>query len=202
MRGKTDVFGSRGKLVFCILEKGFGLSGMTVNCGCPHSNSGLKTQCMPYPLQLPIHQSYCLLTLYNSEFRQTRTYLFTYLLTYLLTYSMQQSPSWEAARFSASQEIPCILWNPKVHYRSHKFQPPVLILSQLDPVHTTTSHFLKIHLNTRIILSSTPGSPKWFLSFRFPHQNLVYASPIPHTCYMSRSSHSSRFLCCRNTGFN
>ena len=36
---------------------------------------------------------------------------------YLLTYSMQQSPSWEANRFSASQEIPRILWNPKVHYR-------------------------------------------------------------------------------------
>jgi hypothetical protein len=41
------------------------------------------------------------------------TYLFTYLLTYLLTYSMEQSPSWEANRFSASQEIPRILWNRK-----------------------------------------------------------------------------------------
>jgi len=39
----------------------------------------------------------------------------TYLLTYLLAYSMEHSLSWEANRFSASQEIPCILWNPKVH---------------------------------------------------------------------------------------
>ena len=34
------------------------------------------------------------------------TYLFTYLLTYLLTYSIKQSPSSEANRFPASQEIP------------------------------------------------------------------------------------------------
>jgi hypothetical protein len=33
----------------------------------------------------------------------------TYLLIYLLNYSMQQSPSSEASRFSASQEIPRIL---------------------------------------------------------------------------------------------
>ena len=33
-----------------------------------------------------------------------------YLLTYLLTYSMEQSPSWEANRLLASQEIPLFLW--------------------------------------------------------------------------------------------
>jgi hypothetical protein len=30
---------------------------------------------------------------------------------------MEQSPSWEANQFVASQEIPLILWKPKVHYR-------------------------------------------------------------------------------------
>ena len=54
-----------------------------------------------------------------------------------------------------------------------------------------TSHFLKIDLN--IILPSTPGSPKWSLSFRFPHQNPVYASPLSHMRYMPRPSHSSLF---------
>jgi hypothetical protein len=35
----------------------------------------------------------------------------------LSTNFMEQSPSWEANRFSGSQEIPRILWNPEVHYR-------------------------------------------------------------------------------------
>jgi hypothetical protein len=39
-----------------------------------------------------------------------------------------QSPSWEANWFAASQEIPRILWNPKVHYRTHKPPPPVPIV--------------------------------------------------------------------------
>ena len=102
-------------------------------------------------------------------------YLLTNLLTYLNTYSMEQSPSWEPNRFLSSQEIPRILWNQKVHYRIHKRPPPVRILSLLDPVHTPTSYFLKIHLN--IILPSKPESPKWPLSLRFPHQNPVYAYP-------------------------
>ena len=41
------------------------------------------------------------------------TYIY-YLLTYLLTYSSEQSASWEANRFEASQEIPRIVCNPKV----------------------------------------------------------------------------------------
>ena len=54
-----------------------------------------------------------------------------------------------------------------------------------------TSHFPKIHLN--IILPSKPRSPKWSISLSFPHQNPVYAYPLPHTCFMPSPSRSPRF---------
>jgi hypothetical protein len=58
---------------------------------------------------------------------------------------MEQSPSWEANSSSASQEIPCFLWNTKVHYCIHKSLQPVPILSHINPVHPQPSQILKIH---------------------------------------------------------
>jgi hypothetical protein len=98
--------------------------------------------------------------------------LLSYLLNYSLTHSMQQSPSWEANRFVASQEIPRILWIQKFHYRLHKCPPPVSIVRQLNPVHTPTPCFLKIHLN--IILPSTPRSPQGSLLLRVFREAGVY----------------------------
>jgi hypothetical protein len=94
---------------------------------------------------------------------------------------MEQSPSWEANRSSATQEIPFILWNMKLHCRIHKSPPTVSILGQINPVHAPPSHFSKIHFN--IILSSTPGSSKWSF-LMFSHRNPVWTSPLPHACYM------------------
>ena len=101
---------------------------------------------------------------------------------YLLTYSTVQSPSWGANWFAASQEIPRILWNPKVPYRTHKRPPPDPILGQANPVHIPTSHLLEIHPN--IIHPSTPRSPQWSLSLRFPHQDPIRPPLLTHTRHM------------------
>ena len=57
--------------------------------------------------------------------------------------------------------------------------------------HALTTHVLNIHMN--IILPATPGSSKWSLSLRFPHQNSVYISPLTQVCYMTLQTHPSGF---------
>ena len=76
---------------------------------------------------------------------------------------MVQSPFWEANWFAASQEIPRISRNPKVHYRTHNRPPPVSILGQPNPVHIPTPYVLEIYDN--IIHPSTPRSPQWSLIY-------------------------------------
>ena len=104
---------------------------------------------------------------------------------------MVQSTSWEANWSAASQETPRISRNPNVHYRTHKRPPPVSILGQPNPVHIPTSNFLEIHPN--IIRPSTPRSPQWSPSLRFPHQDPVNPPLLTHTRHMPSPSHSSRF---------
>ena len=91
---------------------------------------------------------------------------------------MGQSLSWEANWFAASQEIPRISRNPKVHYRTHKRLPPVPILGQPNPVHIPTSHLLEIHPN--IIHPSTPSLPSGLFPSGFPTKTLYTPSPPPY----------------------
>jgi hypothetical protein len=84
-----------------------------------------------------------------------------------LTNSRKQSPFPEVNSCSASQEIPCLSWNPKVHYCVHNSLPLVPILSQMNPVDSPPPDFPKIHSN--IILPSMPRSSEWSLPFRFEY---------------------------------
>ena len=95
---------------------------------------------------------------------------------------MVKSPSSEANWFAASQEIPRISRKPKVHYRTQKRPSAVSILGQPNPDHLPISHLLKIHPN--IIHTSTPRSPQWSPSLRFPQQDPIHplSSPMRATC--------------------
>jgi hypothetical protein len=95
---------------------------------------------------------------------------------------MEHSPSWEANRLSASQEIPRILWNPNVHYRAYKCPPPVLSWGrfiQSIPTHQTFWRCILIlpyHLRL--------GLPRGLFPAGFPTKTLYtpLLSPIRATC--------------------
>jgi len=81
------------------------------------------------------------------------------------SYSMEQSPSGEANRFSATQEIPRILWNSKVHRNIHNSPPPAPVLSQINPVdapHPTSWRSILIlssHLRRVFQVAPFPQNP-------------------------------------------
>ena len=110
---------------------------------------------------------------------------------------MVQSPSWAADWLAASQEIPRILRNPKIHYRTHKRTPPVPILGQPNQVHMPTSHLLEIYPN--IIHPSMPRSPQWSLSLRFPHQDPIHSPLLTDTISFHNIDLSSWISLCKHT---
>jgi hypothetical protein len=116
----------------------------------------------------------------------------TYLLTYLLTCLITPRSTVLLNKLTDLQLVKkfSAFYGTRRFITAFTSAQPVSILSQLNPVHSLTSHFLDIHLN--IILPSIPGSSQWPLSVRFSHQNPVQASPFPHPGYMLLPTRSSR----------
>jgi hypothetical protein len=101
---------------------------------------------------------------------------------------MELCPSWETTNCAATQEIPSILLNPKVHYRVNKSLPLVPILSQVNPLHTIPLYLSKIHFNI--------VHPPTLYVLVFPSgltTNILYAFLFsPHSCYTPCPSHPPR----------
>ena len=68
---------------------------------------------------------------------------------------MQQSMSWRAKK---SQEIPCILWNPKVCYCIHDSPPPIPVLSEIHQIyknhHDRVTYQMTLSSSTNISVPS------------------------------------------------
>jgi hypothetical protein len=93
---------------------------------------------------------------------------------------MELSPVWEVANCAATQELPNILWNPKVHYPTGPYPEP----DQFNPYHTILS-LSQIHFN--MVHPPNSWSSQWSLSFWLSHLYPICIL-LPHSCYIPSPS--------------
>jgi len=73
-------------------------------------------------------------------------------------------------------------------------------LSWASPIQSTYPHPTSWRSILIIIHPSTPRSPQWSPSLRFPHQDCIYPPLLTHMRHMPSPSHSSRFYHLHNIG--
>jgi len=131
-----------------------GFKTLSVICSITHSALiKLKANILKF------HKSYLSDTSNCSKTRKRREHYFIFPLIArhdFVSNSMEQSPSCETDSHSAGQEITCLLWKPKFHYRIHNSPLEDPILSQLNLVNIITTRFCKIHFS--VIHTYTPSS--------------------------------------------
>jgi len=123
------------------------------------------------------------------------TYIHTYLLTHSLSHSLTHGCRVLPEKLKGSQlakKCPAFYGMRRFITPFMRAPAPVPILRQLNPVCALPINLMKVHFHS--ILSSMPGSSILSVSLRFPPQNPLYTSPLPHTCYMPFPSHSSQFV--------
>jgi hypothetical protein len=106
-----------------------------------------------------------------------------------LTNSMEPSPNWEVDSRSAAQELPEIVWNPKLHYHVYKTPTQIPIMCQFIPLHPVPLSSISIlfyHLFLSLPSGLFPSAfpTKTLYVFLFP-PCVPYALPISSSLTLS-----------------
>ena len=101
---------------------------------------------------------------------------------------MDQSPSWECTKSAASQEIPRILWNPKVQYCILECPVPIPIPSQINPHHASPSHswrnILILSTHLRLCLPSNSFPQVSYQTLYAPLLSPIHAACPAHLIFL------------------
>jgi hypothetical protein len=82
---------------------------------------------------------------------------------------------------SASQEIPRLLWNQKIHYRVHNSSPEVPIPSQINPVYTFPPYLSKTLFDIVLSYHLRLRLPNGVFPSGFPNKFCTHLSPLYYT---------------------
>jgi hypothetical protein len=107
-----------------------------------------------------------------------------------ITNFMELSPSWQAESCAATQELPNILWNPKVHYRVHKNPHRCVLLlphtcnmpyPPRPPLHDHSNYiWRRVQVMKPLIMQFSSASYDFIpLRYRYCHQNPVLKHTQP-----------------------